>query len=588
MKKLLLLLLCVPLIFSCGENKENDKINKSVEIQYDDEQIDKETDLKIEKINDENPIIIYSSDSVILGKIGYNEKISLYDLDVKTQYNEGLAPYFREQLRPMLQEWCSTHKKPNGEYYNLYTDGLKVYTTIDSRIQKHSEQSVKDHMSTLQKEFYEVWKGKRTPYPRNFSKKQIDDIIHQSVKRSERYRKLKNQGKSKNEIEEIFSTKVNTTLFSWSGEVDTLISPRDSIIYNKFFLHTGVMSMDPNTGHVKAYVGGINHKHFQYDHVLQGSRQVGSTFKPFLYSLAIQEGMNPCDKILNSPVVFDKDKWGLLKDWIPYNASQDFDGLNLPLKFGLANSINIMTASIMYDYGPHAVVDIARKMGVTSPLQASPSICLGTFDMSVKEITAAYSTFVNQGVYTEPLLITKITDKNGVVLEEFSTKTKEALSKKTAAIMVELLKGVVQGVRSEEKYLEGKRKGEKIGTRGTAMSLRRSKYNIKAEIGGKTGSTQNYSDGWFVGITPNLVTSVWVGCEDRAAHFNNRKGYGSHTALPIFGNFMRKIYDDETITSVTEQDIFEYDIDTRNYIGEKMNCNETQPILFDEDANEDF
>ena len=372
---------------------------------------------------------------------------------------------------------------------------------------------------------------------------------------------------------------MNTTLFSWSGEIDTLISPRDSVIYNKFFLHTGVMSMDPNTGHVKAYVGGINHKHFQYDHVLQGSRQVGSTFKPFLYSLAIQEGMNPCDKILNSPVVFGKDKWGLTKDWIPYNASPEFDGLNLPLKFGLANSINIMTASIMYDYGPHAVVDIARKMGVTSPLQASPSICLGTFNMSVKEITAAYSTFVNQGVYTEPLLITKITEKNGVVLEEFLPKTNEVLNEKTAAIMVNLLKGAVTGVYNKD---VGK-------TRGTAMSLRGGKYKIKAEIGGKTGTTQNYSDGWFVGISPNLVTAVWVGCEDRSAHFKNYKGYGSYMALPIFGHFMRGIYDDETITKVTEQDRFKYSsIQIKNYVQNKMNCDQIEILNIEELENENF
>ena len=242
----------------------------------------------------------------------------------------------------------------------------------------------------------------------------------------------------------------------------------------------------------------------------------------------------------------------------------------------------------MHEYGPQAVIDIAQKMGVTSNLQASPSICLGTFDMSVKEITAAYSTFVNNGNYTEPLFITKITDKDGNVLEEFSIETKKVLSDQTAAIMVELLKGVVQGVKSEEKHLEGNKKGETIGTRGTAMSLRGSKYNIKAEIGGKTGTTQNYSDGWFVGITPNLVTSVWVGCEDRAAHFNGPKGYGSHTALPIFGNFMRNIYDDETITEVTEQDKFEYTQEIQDYIEEKMNCNEIQSILFDEDANEDF
>ena len=514
-------------------------------------------------------------------------KVLSLDLDFqKIDHNEGLAPYFREQLRSRLKEWCSRNKKVNGEYYNLYTDGLIIHTTIDSRIQKHAEQSVKYHMTRLQKEFYEAWKGNRTPYPRDFNRKQIEEIINQGVKRSERYRKLKNKGKSEVEIEEIFNKKTNTSLFSWSGEVDTLISPKDSIIYNKFFLHTGVMSINPNTGHVKAYVGGINHKYFQYDHVLQGSRQVGSTFKPFLYSLAIQEGMDPCDKILNSPVVFNKDKWGLSEDWIPKNASPDFDGLNLPLKFGLANSINIMTASIMHEYGPHAVIDIARKMGITSPLQTSPSICLGTFEISVKEMAAAFSTFVNQGVYTEPLLITKITDKNGVILEDFSPKTNEVLNEKTAAIMVNLLKGAVTGVYNQD---VADKSEKNIGTRGTAMSLRGSKYKIKAEIGGKTGTTQNYSDGWFVGISPNLVTAVWVGCEDRSAHFKNYKGYGSYMALPIFGYFMRDIYNDEKITEITEQDRFKYSsIQIKNYVENKMNCDQSELINREESEKEDF
>ena len=536
--------------------------------------------------------------NVVLSQMMKNNKISRTEFDSlkvlplglnfqKTDHNEGLAPYFREQLRPMLQEWCSTHKKPNGEYYNLYTDGLKVYTTIDSRIQKHSEQAVKDHMTVLQKEFYEVYKRKRTPYPREFSKKQIEKLIDDGVKRSERYRKLINKGKSESEIKDIFDTKVKTSLFSWQGEIDTLISPRDSVIYNKFFLHTGVMSMDPNTGHVKAYVGGINHKHFQYDHVLQGSRQVGSTFKPFLYALAIQEGMNPCDTIVNSSVIFNKDEWNLEKNYEPKNSSPQFNELKLSLKFGLANSLNIMTASIMKDYGPQAVIDIARKMGVTSPLPKTPSLCLGTADMSVKEITAAYSAFANQGVYTEPIFITKITDKNDVILEEFSTKKDEVLSEQTAAIMVELLKGVVDGVRSEEKILTGKYKGNTIGKRGTGMALKTKKhpYKLKAEIGGKTGTTQDYSDGWFVGITPNLVTAVWVGCEDRSAHFNNYRGYGDHMALPIFGKLMRSVYDDKTITEVTEQDKFEYNQEIQDYIKQKMNCNQNDEINFDEPEN---
>lgn len=535
-----------------------------------------------------NPEGTQNRRNVVLSQMMKYEKITKTEYDSlktlplnldyqKVDHNQGPAPYFREQLRSWMKEWCSKNKKPNGEHYNLYTDGLIIQTTIDSRLQKHAEAAVKKKMAELQEKFYKHWRGfSNAPYPKDFSRKQIDEIIYQGIKRSERYRKLKNQGKSKKEIDKIFNTKVNTTLFSWEGEVDTLISPRDSVIYNKFFIHTGLMSMNPTDGYIKAYVGGINHKFFKYDHVLKGKRQVGSTFKPFLYSLAIQEGMDPCDKILNSPVVFDKDKWGLEKDWIPYNSSTDFDGLSLSLKFGLANSINIMTAYIMHQFGPKPVVDMARKMGVTSYLQAVPSICLGTFDLSVKEITGAYSTFVNKGVYTEPIFVTKITDKNGVVLEEFQSEKNEALSEETAAIMVKLLQGAVDGVydKGYQKRSTELDKWNKSGVRGTARTLRYS-YDISAEMGGKTGTTQNYSDGWYVGITPNLVTSVWTGCEDRSAHFRGTDGYGGNTALTVFGQFMKNVYEDENITDVTQEDLFEFsDVKLKNWVENKMNCNQ--------------
>lgn len=582
------------------------------------------------KYNPCNQSCIYDFLDIIYGRIectkkkcSYN-KITQYEFDSlkllplnlnyqKVDHNEGPAPYFREQLRGNLQDWCESNTKSNGEKYNLYTDGLIVHTTIDSRIQKHAEQSVKQHISKLQKEFYRHWKGySKAPYPEYFTRGKIDSIIDQGMRRSERYRKLKQTNKTEKEIREIFDKKVPTQLFSWDGEIDTTLSPRDSVIYHKFFIHAGMMSVDPNTGHVKAYVGGINHKYFKYDHVLQGTRQVGSTFKPFLYALAIQEGMSPCDEILNSPVVFDADIWGLDKDWIPYNSNPEFDGLYLPLKFGLANSINIMTASIMHQYGPKPVVDMARKMGVKSNMLAVPSICLGTFDLSVAEITGAYSTFVNKGVHIDPFFITKITDKNGVEIQSFQSKTNEALSAKTATLMVNLLRGVIDGVY----HSEVKTETIPSGIRGTGMSLRRkSSYNLQSELGGKTGTTQNYSDGWFVGITPNLVTAVWTGCEDRSAHFRDKKGYGSYTALPIFGNYMRYIYDDltklkkdrsialqnankinnkikrekeiarlkekydkeEMKITVREDDVFQYSsIEIKNWVESKMNCNQTE------------
>tara|TARA_B100000902_G_scaffold12252_1_gene14871 strand:- start:3892 stop:6219 length:2328 start_codon:yes stop_codon:yes gene_type:complete len=534
-----------------------------------------------------NPEGVKNRRNVVLYQMYKNKKINKNEFDSlktipiqldfqKVDHNEGPAPYFREQLREMLKKWCNENKKPNGEYYNLYTDGLIINTTIDSRVQKHAENAVRNHLTEHQKKFYEQWDGvKNAPFPSNFSKKQIDEIIFKGIYRSDRYQKLKSQGKSNDEILRIFNKKVKTKLFSWNGEIDTVISPRDSVIYNKFFIHTGLISMDPNNGHVKAYVGGINHKFFKYDHVLSGRRQVGSTFKPFLYALAIQEGMKPCDKILNTPVIFNSEKWGIGRDWIPKNTTTEFDGLNLPLKFGLANSINIMTAYIMHQYGPKPVVDIARKMGVTSTLQAVPSICLGTFDLSVKEMAAAYSVFVNQGVYNEPIFIKSIADKNGVILEQFYSQTREVLDEKTSAVMVQLLKSVVTGVFNQDVY---NRSENGHGTRGTAVSLRGSKYNLKSEIGGKTGTTQNYSDGWFVGITPNLVTAIWNGCDDRSVHFRNYLGYGGSMSLPIFGYMMRYIYDDDEIKDITEQDKFQYN---SNYIHRwsqsQMNCN--QPDL---------
>ncbi len=482
-------------------------------------------------------------------------------LDFKqASHNEGLAPYFREYLRGELKKWCYSHKKADGRKYNLYTDGLKVYTTINSRLQQFAEEGMKAHISSLQKDFYRHWKGyTNAPYPEEFSDSLINSIIDQGVRRSERHRKLKKAGKSAKEIETIFNKKVPMTLFSWEGEIDTVLSPRDSIKYNKFFIHSGMMSMDPKTGFVKAYVGGINYKHFKYDHVKIGKRQVGSTFKPFLYSLAIQEGYSPCYEISNVPVVFDKKRWRLEKDWVPKNSGDEFDEMSITLKFGLANSINTVTAYIMKQFGPHAVVDLAKKIGVQSNILAVPSLCLGTFDLSVYEMVGAYSTFVNKGVWTEPIFITKIEDKNGVILEEFTPKTQEAMSKETADVMVRMLQGVVDGVYSSA---AGK-------TRGTGVRLR-FKYGFENEMGGKTGTTQNQSDGYFMGITPNLVTGVWSGCEDRSAHFRDiYYGQGANMALPVFAEYMQRVYAD-----TLESGIYPINFDIPKSIDSRLDCGE--------------
>tara|TARA_B110000240_G_scaffold140522_1_gene155543 strand:- start:91 stop:2346 length:2256 start_codon:yes stop_codon:yes gene_type:complete len=492
----------------------------------------------------------------------------------KASHNEGLAPYFREYFRLELKNWCSTHTKPDGTNYNAYTDGLKVYTTINSRLQQFAEEGMRTHISSLQKDFNNHWKGyTKAPYPDDFEWEQIDEIIDQGMRRSERYRKLKKAGKSKDEIKSIFQKKVQMTLFSWDGEIDTLLSPRDSIKYNKFFIHSGMMSMDPKTGHVKAYVGGINYKYFKYDHVKIGKRQVGSTFKPFLYSLAMQEGYTPCSEVSNVPVVFDKKRWRLEKDWVPKNSGDEYDEMSLTLKFGLANSINTVTAYIMKQFGPHAVVDLAKKIGIQSKILAVPSLCLGTFDLSVYEMVGAYSTFVNKGVWTEPIFVTRIEDKNGVVLEDFEPKTQEAMSKETADLMVRMLQGVVDGVYSPAAGV----------TRGTGVRLR-FKYGFKNEMGGKTGTTQNQSDGYFMGITPNLVTGVWSGCEDRAAHFRTiHYGQGANMALPVFAEYMQRVYAD-----TLESGIYPIDFDIPKSVDLKLDCGEETNSFGTEEFDEEF
>ena len=479
-------------------------------------------------------------------------------LDFKrASHNEGQAPYLREHLRGELKKWCNKHVKPDGTPYNLYTDGLRIYTTINSRLQKFAEQALKEHMSSLQKDFYKHWKGySKAPFPKDMEWEQINEIIDQGMRRSERYRKLKKAGKSETEIKAVFKKKVPMTLFSWAKEIDTVLSPRDSIKYNKYFIHSGMMSMNPNTGMVKAYVGGINHRYFKYDHVVVGKRQVGSTFKPFLYSLAMQEGYSPCYEVPNVPVVFDKEKWGLEKDWIPENSDDKYEDVMLTLKFGMANSINTVTAYIMKQFGPHAVVDLAKKIGIQSKILAVPSLCLGTFDLSVYEMVGAYSTFVNNGVWTEPIFITKITDKHGVILEEFKPKTTEAMSRQTANLMVRMLQGAVDG--------------------GTGVRLRFT-YQFKNEMGGKTGTTQNNSDGWFMGITPNLVTGVWSGCEDRSVHFRDTHyGQGANMALPVFAEYMQRVYAD-----TLESGIFPISFNIPKVVDVRMDCGE----LFETESN---
>ncbi len=433
-------------------------------------------------------------------------------------HTSGLAPYFREELRLELSKWCKEHQKADGTPYNLYKDGLRIYTTIDTRMQRYAEQAVREHLSELQKSFYDHWKG-RIPW------KEHPEIITDAMKHSERYQTLKEAGLSEKAIEKNFNTKVKMTVFSWRGERDTTLTPLDSIKYYKMILQTGFMSMEPQTGYIRAWVGGDDYKYFQYDHVKEGKRQVGSTFKPFLYTLAMQEGYSPCYKVPNVPVTITDPTTGV--SWTPVNSDAKYGGM-LSLKEALANSVNCVSAYLMKQFGPQAMIQIARKMGITSPIEPYPSIALGTADMSVFEMTGAYGTFANKGVWVEPQYLLRIEDKNGVVLQDFVPKKVEAISEETAYLMLNLMQGVVQF--------------------GTGARLRGSKFNLDNPIAGKTGTTQNNSDGWFMGITPELVSGCWTGCEDRSIHFRTTQlGQGANMALPIWGYFMKKVYADASL-----------------------------------------
>ena len=450
------------------------------------------------------------------------QKDSLLKLPIKLNFRqeshtEGLAQYFREILRQDLLKWCKEHKKADGSPYNLYRDGLRIYTTIDTRMQQYAEESVKEHFTELQKTFYDHWKG-RVPWADQ------PQLIDEAMKRSDRYISMKKAGASEAEIKKAFAKKTEMTVFSWKGERDTLMSPLDSIKYYKMFYQTGFMSMEPQTGYVRAWVGGNNYKYFQYDHVKEGRRQVGSTFKPFLYTLAMQEGYSPCYEVPNVPVTII-DQAGV--PWTPSNSDGKYGGM-LSLKEALAESINCISAYLMKQFGPEAMVQVARKMGITGQLDPYPSLALGTADVSVYEMVAAYSAFANKGVYTEPQYILRIEDKNGVVLQDFVPRKVEAISEETAYLMLNLMQGVT--------------------LYGTGARLRGSKYGFTNPIAGKTGTTQNNSDGWFMGITPDLVSGVWSGCEDRAVHFRTTQlGQGANVALPIWGLYMKKVYADPNL-----------------------------------------
>ena len=457
------------------------------------------------------------------------DSISLIPIDMShfsiKDHNTGQATYFREFLRGELNEWAKNTTRADGKPYNIYRDGLRIYTTIDSRMQHYAEEAVKEFMGEeLQPMFYKHWKGQKNAPFSNVTADEIDHILETSMKRTDRYRILKNEGMPLDSIKAEFDRPVPMTIFSWKGPIDTIMSPMDSIRYYKWFLQASLISIESHTGHVKAYVGGLDYRFFKYDHVTQARRQVGSTFKPFLYSLAMQEGeYTPCTRIPNIKYNIQLEDG---KVWSPGNSGGRV-GEEVTLKWALAQSNNWISAYLMNQFGPNAVIAQARRMGVESPIDAVPAICLGVCDLKLIEMVGAMSTFANQGVYIKPMFITRIEDKNGNVIQRFSSEESEAMSELTAYKMVELMKGVVQS--------------------GTGIRLR-SYYGFNNPVAGKTGTTQKNSDGYFMGITPDLTTGVWVGAEDRSVHFRSTKlGQGSHTALPIWAIYMKKVYGDKSL-----------------------------------------
>ncbi|WP_333875393.1 penicillin-binding protein 1A [Flavobacterium sp.] len=455
-------------------------------------------------------------------------------------HKEGTATYFREFLREYMKNWAKENKRPDGSDWDIYSDGLKIYTTIDSKIQEHAEEAVQAHMKNLQEEFFAQQKdNKNAPFV-NITPEETKRIITQAMKNSERWRVMKEMDKTEDEIIASFDIKTKMKIFSWKGEIDTVMTPMDSIRYYKHFLQAGLMSMEPQTGHIKAWVGGIDYKYFQYDHVGQGARQVGSTFKPFVYATAIEQlGMSPCDSIIDSPFMIHKGRHNVTADWEPKNSDHQYRGM-VTLKRALALSINTVSAKLIDKTGPEAVVSLTKKLGVKSEIPAQPSIALGAVEVTVEDMVAAYSTFANQGVYIKPQFISRIEDKNGVVLYEPVPDTHDVLNKDIAYAVIKLLEGVTESGSGVRLRTQGGGSGD---NRWTGYP-----YMFTNPIAGKTGTSQNQSDGWFIGMVPNLVTGVWVGCEDRSARFKGiTYGQGATAALPIWGYMMKKCYEDKDL-----------------------------------------
>ena len=507
------------------------------------------------------------------GYLTEEQKDSLQRLPLKINFtpeshSDGYATYFRSHLQKVMRDWVKNNPKPDGEYYDIFKDGLKIYVTIDSRIQKYAEEAIKEHMANLQLYFFEEQKRNKNAPFYDIDKDQMNSILERAKRNSDRYYRLKEAGVSKNEIDKIFNTKTDMSVFSWKGNIDTIMSPNDSIKYYKFFLRTGLVSIEPQTGYIKAWVGGIDNKHFSYDAVSQQKRQVGSTFKPFVYATAINQlSMSPCDELPNIRYTIPTGKYGLIQDWTPDNSDNKYGGM-LTIKEALAGSVNTISARLIDMVAPENVVRLAKAAGIETLIKPMPSIALGAVDLSLLEMTSAYSTFANKGLRVEPMIITRIEDKNGTVLKDFTPKTQEVLSEESAYVIIDLLKGVTNagsGIRLRSNYTSA-------GKVATGFP-----YSFTNPIAGKTGTTQNQSDGWFMGMVPNLVTGVWTGGEDRATHFRGiLKGQGATMALPSWAIFMRKCYADKSLN------ISKDDFERPQNLSININCSGTSENTLNE------
>jgi penicillin-binding protein 1A len=487
------------------------------------------------------------------------------EVDFKVEdHNTGLATYLREYIRNTMRKtepdrnkyvressyedalwewkndplygWCMKNKKPDGMSYDIYKDGLKIYTSINSRMQQYAEEALTEHLSKeVQPDFYKRAKGfKNPPYSDDVNKKEVEDLIMRSVMESDRYYLLKVSGVPEDSIMLAFNTPVKMKIFSWKGDRDTIMTPLDSIRYYKYYIRSSFMVEDPHNGYVKAYVGGLDFRYFKWDGITQQKKQVGSTIKPFLYTIAMQNGYSPCYEVENIPRSFEVGD----SIWTPRSSGpKAYHGKMVTLAWGLAQSENYISAWLMQQFKPTAVTDLMRKMGVRSFIDPVPSIFLGTSDIKLEEMVGAYGTFANKGVYTRPMYVTRIEDKNGNTISRFTPKIEEVLSEQQAFLMLHLLQGVVKT--------------------GSGKRLRVEPYNLMNQIGGKTGTTQNHSNGWFMGVTPNLVGGVWSGWEDQSIHFETLdEGQGANMALPVFAIFLKKVYSDPQF-GIMEADEFE-------------------------------